>query len=50
MDKLEIIEIKSIATDELIEHALITHEDGSFTSMLKTTYDEQLKANEATTI
>ena len=37
--------------DELdgIEHALIAHADGSFTSMLKSTYDE-LKANEAETI
>jgi len=28
------------------EHAIIEHEDGSTTSMLKSTYDE-LKANEA---
>ena len=32
--------------DGLLEVALITHADGSFTSMLKSTYDE-LKANEA---
>ena len=30
-----------------IEHAIIDHGDGSFTSMLKSTYDE-MKANEAT--
>jgi hypothetical protein len=29
-----------------VEHAIIEHADGSFTSMLKSTYDE-LKANEA---
>jgi hypothetical protein len=30
-----------------IEHAIIDHGNGEFTSMLKSTYDE-LKANEAT--
>jgi len=28
-----------------VEHAIIEHADGSFTSMLKSTYDD-LKANE----
>jgi hypothetical protein len=44
MDKVTYI------TDELsgLEHAMIDHGDGSFTSMLKSTYDERL-ANEATT-
>ena len=33
-------------TDEFgVEHAIIAHADGSFTSMLKSTYNE-LKANE----
>jgi hypothetical protein len=38
----------TIFIDELngVEHAIIEHADGSFTSMLKSTYDE-LKANEA---
>jgi hypothetical protein len=33
-------------TDELSgqEHAIIEHADGSFTSMLKSTYDEQQAA------
>jgi hypothetical protein len=30
-----------------VEHALIDHEDGSYTSMLKSTYDEQQVSNEA---
>ena len=30
-----------------VEHAVIDHGNGEFTSMLKSTYDE-LKANEAT--
>ena len=35
-------------TDELngVEHAIIDHGNGDFTSMLKSTYEE-LKANEA---
>ena len=49
MDNVEFVEIESLATGELIEHAMITHADGSYTSMLKSTYDE-LKANEAKTI
>ena len=39
------IEIEGTAG--LQTHAVIAHEDGSFTSMLKTTYDEQQAANEA---
>ena len=34
---------------ETLEHAIIEHADGTFTSMLKSTYDE-LKANEAAAI
>jgi hypothetical protein len=30
-------------TDEFgVEHAIISHSDGSFTSMLKSTYDAQI--------
>jgi hypothetical protein len=29
------------------EHAIIAHEDGSTTSMLKTTYDEMIEAQNA---
>jgi hypothetical protein len=47
MDKLEFIKITGIDGTEL-EHAIIDHGNGEFTSMLKSTYDE-LKANEAAT-
>ena len=45
MDKIIFIK------DELngVEHAIIDHDNGEYTSMLKSTYDE-LKANEAETI
>ena len=46
MTKLTIIEVEQLG--EMVEHAIIEHEDGSFTSMPKSTYDE-LKANEAKT-
>jgi hypothetical protein len=44
MDKITFLDIEASGGTQT--HALIEHEDGSFTSMLKTTYDE-LKANEA---
>ena len=40
MDKVEFVLIAGVDGVEL-EHALIEHADGSFTSMLKSTYDEQ---------
>jgi len=41
MDNIKIVKIESLATGELIEHAVITYADGSFTSMLKSTYETQ---------
>jgi hypothetical protein len=41
MDNIKIVKIESLATGELIEHAVITYADGSFTSMLKSTYEAQ---------
>jgi hypothetical protein len=38
-DNVTFIEIESFG--EIQEHALIAHADGSFTSMLKSTYDAQ---------
>lgn len=49
MENVTFIEVEEPTTGELVEHAVIAHEDGSFTSMLKSTYDE-LKANEAKTL
>ena len=39
MTKLTIIEVEQLG--ELVEHAIIEHEDGSFTSMPKSTYEAQ---------
>lgn len=47
MDNVTFFEIETL--NGIQTHALIAHADGSFTSMLKSTYDE-LKANEAQTI
>ena len=42
MDKLTFIEVETMFGTET--HAIIEHADGSFTSMLKSTYDEQQAA------
>jgi hypothetical protein len=42
MDKVTFIEIETLGGLQI--HALIEHADGSFTSMLKSTYDEQQAA------
>ena len=39
MDNVTFFEIESFG--ETVEHALIAHADGSFTSMLKSTYEAQ---------
>jgi len=48
MDNVKIIEITDSFNGIITEYAIIQHLDGSFTSMLKSTYDEQQAANEAT--
>jgi hypothetical protein len=45
MDKVTFIEIESFG--EIQTHAMIEHADGSFTSMLKSTYDA-MKAEQST--
>jgi hypothetical protein len=40
MDKVTFI-TKTDLQGETVEHAIIEHADGSFTSMLKSTYEEQ---------
>jgi hypothetical protein len=47
MDKVTFIEIESMG--EVVEHAIIQHEDGSFTSMTKAEYDRQ-QAEQSTPI
>jgi hypothetical protein len=49
MKNVTFIEITDPLTDEVLEHAIIDRGNGEFTSMLKSTYDEQLKANETKT-
>jgi hypothetical protein len=41
MDKVTFIEVTDPLTNEVTEHAIIEHLDGSFTSMLKSTYEAQ---------
>ena len=41
MDNVTFIEITDSVTNEVTEHAIIEHADGSFTSMLKSTYEAQ---------
>ena len=42
MDKVTFIEIEQ--NGKMVQHALIDHGNGNFTSMLKSTYDEQQAA------
>ena len=42
MDKITFIEVEQ--NGEIVQHALIDHGNGNFTSMLKSTYDEQQAA------
>ena len=46
MDKITFIETTDLITNVVTEHVFIEHPDGSFTSMLKSTYDEQQAALE----
>ena len=48
MDKIEIIELFNFSLNENEKHVIIDRDNGEFTSMLKSTYDE-LIANEAKT-
>jgi len=49
MDNVTFVDLEDVITDTVKKYAIIEHEDGSQTSMLKTAYDE-LKANEAKTV
>ena len=44
MDNVEFIKKVSPSTGEEVEHAIIDRGNGEFTSMLKSTYEEQQKA------
>jgi len=45
MDTVTFIEVEQ--NGEMVQHALIDHGNGNFTSMLKSKYDEQQKANDS---
>jgi hypothetical protein len=45
MDNISFVEVESFG--ETTTHAIIDHGDGSFTSMLKSTYDEMIAAQAA---
>jgi len=47
MDKIENIEVTDSLTGEITKHVIIDRGNGEFTSMLKSTYDEQLKTAKA---
>lgn len=44
MDNVTFIKITDAFTNEVIEHAIIDRGNGEYTSMLKSTYDEQQAA------
>jgi hypothetical protein len=44
MDKVEFIEVESLG--ETFTHAFITKDDGTWVSMLKSTYDEMIAQQE----
>jgi hypothetical protein len=41
MENVTFIEVTDPITNEVAEHAIIEHANGSFTSMLKATYEAQ---------
>ena len=47
MENVTFVEIADSLANEVVTHAIIDHGDGSFTSMLKSTYDEMLARQEA---
>jgi hypothetical protein len=46
MDKVTFVTEFNLITNEEIQHAIIDRGNGEFTSMLKSTYDEQQAAND----
>jgi len=48
MDNVTFIEVESLSGT--VTHAIIDRGNGEFTSMLKSTYDEMIARNEASTL
>ena len=44
MDNVTFIKVTNPITNEMVEHAIIDRGNGEYTSMLKSTYDEQQAA------
>jgi hypothetical protein len=49
MDKVTFIELDNI-DGTMVTHAIIDRGNGEYTSMLKSTYDEMIARNEASTL
>jgi len=41
MTNIQIVELTNFYTNEVVKHVIIDRGNGEFTSMLKSTYDEQ---------
>lgn len=50
MDNVSFIQITDPISGNVVEHAIIDRGNGEFTSMLKSTYDEMIARNEASTL
>jgi hypothetical protein len=50
MENVTFIEITNPITNDVVEHAIIDRGNGEYTSMLKSTYDEMIARNEASTL
>ena len=46
MTNIQVVSVLNEFTNETVEHVIIAHEDGGFTSMPKAVWDEQQKAAE----
>jgi hypothetical protein len=50
MDNVSFIQITDPISGNVVEHAIIDRGNGEYTSMLKSTYDEMIAQNEASTL
>jgi len=50
MDNVTFIEITDALSGKVVTHAIIDRGNGEFTSMLKSTYDEMIARNEASSL
>ncbi len=50
MDNVSFIKVTDTLSGKEVEHAIIDRGNGEYTSMLKSTYDEMIAQNEASTL